>query len=99
MRRRKTLAPKELQVEGAKPSGGSYSQIVGVRANDKFVDCRSGVRIPAVAFSSVPPRRSDASTSPHFLAPPESIDPTRHDEERRIEHIRPEADHGIEERE
>src|SRR5438132_9314958 len=45
----KTPAPKELQVGGSKPSGGSSSQLVGVRANDSFVNCRSGVRVPAVA--------------------------------------------------
>jgi len=35
MRRRKTLAPKELQVEGAKPSGGS-SQTCGCAAKRQF---------------------------------------------------------------
>src|SRR5207244_4438746 len=47
-----TPAPKELQVGGSKPSGGSSSQPVGVRPNDSFVNCRSGVRISASSRSA-----------------------------------------------
>src|SRR3989442_10652208 len=103
MRRRKTPAPKELQVGGSKPSGGSYSQIVGVRANDKFVNCRSGDRSPLAAPHllevAAPAPPFDPSVSFHFLASPEPIDPTGQDEEHRIEHVRPEAEDGVDESE
>src|SRR5437870_7990078 len=43
-------------------------------------------------FGSSSPRRPVPSASPYFLAPPESVDSTWHDEDYRIEHIGPEAE-------
>src|SRR3989475_9923356 len=48
-------------------------------------------------FGPSSPRRPVPSASPYFLAPPESIDSTWHDEDYGIEHIGPKAENGIEE--
>src|SRR2546428_2108698 len=75
----------------------------------KGVTCVSPLRCPFVwdmnpywcslrwLFGPSSPRRPVPSASPYFLAPPESIDSTWHDEDYRIKHIGPEAENGIEE--
>src|SRR2546421_5477155 len=103
MCRRRTPAPKELQVGGSKPSGGSSSQTVGMRANDKFGSCTSGVRIPAVA--SISCRTMDAASTPEgfrgclsqLLAPPEHIDPPGKDVQDWEQHVHSETQNQMDE--
>src|ERR1700704_4529877 len=71
MCRRKTLAPKELQVEGAKPSGGS-SQTCGCAAKRQFRKLQVRGSNPCDDFRfpgpNVPSELDDASPHSHYLS-------------------------------
>src|SRR2546426_4017784 len=85
------------------------------RQSGSFVNCRSGDRSPLAAptFTKKRPRFEACdgffrvlvsvpygqSVLLHFLTPPESIDSAGRDEEHGIEHVGPEAEDRVEERE
>src|SRR5437773_7100797 len=79
MCRRMTPAPKELQVGGSKPPGGSSSQLVTVRANDSFVTAGPGFNSPRWLLLPSSTPRDDLESAARAPAPgpspPESPPP------------------------